>query len=183
MNFAQSDPLNPLYQSIYTAIERNLTYPSEFTNRGIHGEVSATLVFSPNGEFQASLLRTRSTSKYLESLVRRALRTAFREPLSGKALHDLKTALNVDCFFSFRFVEHPSDENRKTNSTQLGSHMSFYREFQQSLLEWNVGPAHGLGPFIGLDVLWIPNKIAELLSKKAKVDPLEQYREDDSPSP
>jgi hypothetical protein len=167
----------PLYREIFERIDGQLTYPVELRRAGIRGSVTARMFFSPTGQILADSTRIDSESRYLAVAVARTLRRAFAEPLRG--YRTFAGALrSVECSFEFQLTEHDDAGLAKAGNWIVGNHLSFYRHFQSSVLEWQLGPLSGLGPFAGFDVLWLPRKIGEALSNKAPIDPLQSYRDD-----
>jgi hypothetical protein len=171
---------SPLFRLIRDQVENHLAYPAELKEKGIQGTVTGAVVFS-KGQFVEDQTRLQSDSAYLRVAVMRALRKAFRESLPEKywqLASDREGRLEVQCRFIFETVEH--DEEKKSHDLQAvsGHALAFYRTYVHSALQWQLGPLSGLGPLVSLNVLWLPEKIGELFSKKAEIDPLDSYRDD-----
>jgi hypothetical protein len=171
---------SPLFKYVRDQVENNLYYPAELKQKFIEGTVSGVVVFS-KGEFIEEQTRLQSSSSYLKVAVMRALRQAFRDSLPEKywkLAADSEGRLEVQSQFIFSIVEHDEDEKAETLQAVSGRTVAFYRTYVHSALQWKLGPLSGLGPLVSLDVLWIPEKIAGLFSKKAEIDPLDSYRDD-----
>ena len=176
-DFKQADKDLNLHQHIYETIDRGLTYPTELAERRMEGSVRATIWFSENGELIPSKTQLDSNSNYLKIVVAQALRRAFREPIPKSKFKGTEP-ISVRCTFTFEITEHNDASIVASKKKLLGNRLSFYRNYQKSALQWDLGPLHGLGPIPQVDVLWLPEKIGELFSKKAKIDPLDKYRDD-----
>jgi hypothetical protein len=171
---------SPLFKYVHEQVDDQLAYPAELKARAIQGSVSGALVFS-KGEFSEDQTRLVSDSSFLKVAVMRALRRAFRENLPEKywkLAANSEGRLEVECRFVFAFVEHDDEEKSRSLQAVSGHALAFYRTYVHSALQWKLGPLSGLGPLVSLDVLWLPEKIGELFSKKAEIDPLDSYRDD-----
>jgi hypothetical protein len=82
----------------------------------------------------------------------------------------------VHCFFQFSFhsLRDETPDSVQKKNLLLGNKLFFYRSIYKSKLAWDLGPLHGSGPAVGIDPFWF----GRLFSKKAKIDPLEKYRND-----
>jgi hypothetical protein len=171
---------SPLFKYVHDQVENNLYYPAELKQKLIEGSVSGVVVFS-KGEFVEDYTRLQSNSSYLKVAVMRALRRAFRDSLPEKywkLAANSEGRLEVQSQFIFSIVEHDEDKKAEALQAVSGRTLAFYRTYVHSALQWKLGPLSGLGPLVSLDVLWIPEKIAGLFSKKAEIDPLDSYRDD-----
>jgi hypothetical protein len=67
-----------------------------------------------------------------------------------------------------------------TRQSTQGRGLSFYRVNLVSPLDWNLGPLSGYGvsPVVGINPLWFVDAIGNLIHPKAKIDPLDKYRDD-----
>ena len=90
-----------------------------------------------------------------------------------------RQSLILKCSFRFLFSQNGDQDLVEEQKFVVGSHLFFYRSFYRSVLEWQLGPLKGLGPFsVGLDPSWLLEKGGGLFSHRAKIDPLEKYRDD-----
>jgi hypothetical protein len=167
----------PLYRYVYDRINGNLSYPVELIAKKMKGNVSGVLNFSARGEFQEEKSRFNADSSFLKVAVVRAIRHAFRENIPSQIVGH-GGGFEVSCQFVFEIVEHQDETLIAARQGMMGKKLSFYRSFEQSVLEWQLGPLSGLGPFASLDVTWFPRIIGDAFSKKAKIDPLDNYRDD-----
>lgn len=168
---------SPLFRNIYNKIDGVLVYPAELRKEKVQGIVNAKITFSKEGVLLTDQIKIDSSSKFLTVLVARTIRQAFEHPIADAPRYK-STTFAIDCTFNFEITEHNDAELAKSKTGVIVNQFQFYRSFQYSALQWQLGPLSGLGPFAGLDVLWIPRKIAEALSNKAKIDPLQKYRDD-----
>jgi hypothetical protein len=180
-----ADAKLPLYHYVYDRINGNLAYPMELVAKKIAGSVSGVLVFSDRGEFLEDHSRLSGDSSFLKVAVVRAVRRAFRDGIPSQFLPQVLPlglkdgqSLEVSCRFVFEIIEHEDETLVAQRQGIVGREMDFYRSFEESALQWQLGPLSGLGPFASLDVTWFPRPIGDLLSKKAKFDPLDSYRDD-----
>ncbi len=178
VEIVQESRNHQLYRFLYQQIDDNLVYPAELKDAGISGEVRATVRFSGAGELVQNQLQLESASKYLQVLVRWILKRAFSVPLPSEKRMVLNGPFEVNCLFRFEITEHDDEMIKKEMKFIVSNRLSFYRNYHHSKLQWKAGPLGGLGPLVGMDVLWFPKKLGELLSKKAKIDSLEKYRDD-----
>lgn len=67
-----------------------------------------------------------------------------------------------------------------TRQGMYGRKFQFYRVHLSSPLDWKFGPfsGYGIAPTVGIDPGWIVDKIGNLIHPKARIDPLEHYRDD-----
>jgi len=183
--WTSGDPLAPetdrdvsLYRYLYSVIERNLTYPAEFHGTGIQGEVTVTLRFDSEGAWRKDVSAFRASNPYLRVHVIRLLRKALRERIPAN-LWKARAKLAVDCTFRFLISESGDVALLESKRVIFGKSLSFARRIQKSVLEWQAGPLHGLGPFaVSLNPLWFFEKARDVVAPRIKIDPLEKYRND-----
>jgi hypothetical protein len=177
MDLPAEGKASPFFRYVYETIDKNLMYPDELIAKKETGSVIAHIVFSEEGAYLEEETRFETASSYLRVVAARTLRKAFKNSVpKQKWLFRKRT--EVTCQFRFEITEHNDPNLAKSKNLAIANQMTFYRHSQRSLLQWDAGPLHGLGPFVGADILWIPKGIFELFSKKAKIDPLENYRND-----
>jgi hypothetical protein len=172
--------MNALYRRIFERIDQFLVYPAEFKAAKISGSITAHLVFSRDGIYLRPQSRFDATSNYLKVEVLRALRKAFAEALPAELMKGVESRqLEVSCYFLFAITEGNEASARDEREWMSAGHLSFYRNYHHSVLQWELGPLSGLGPMpVGLDPSWFVRKIQEATTNKAKIDPLERWRND-----
>jgi hypothetical protein len=177
----QEDAKLPLYHYVYDRINGNLSYPMELVAKRITGSVTGVLAFSSlgseSGEFLEEHSRLSGDSSFLKVAVLRAIRRAFRDGIPPQFIGRGRS-LEVSCHFIFEILEHEDETLIAKRQGIAGKDLAFYRSFEESALQWQLGPLSGLGPLASLDVTWFPRTIVDLLSNKAKIDPLDSYRDD-----
>jgi hypothetical protein len=178
--FAKNQDQAPIFRCIFDRLNENFIFPTEFADAGIDGTAKTTLVFSSNGELIKSRSDVNTLSNYVKVDVWRALRQAFVQPLPHKLL-----TTPGELVIHAEFILQITSEGRNSPtgpSRQLlaGTHMIFYRSRFSSKMAWSLGPFHGLGivPAVAIDPGWFVDAFTKLFTKKAVVDPLQNYRDD-----
>ncbi|MGZ3698078.1 MAG: hypothetical protein ACXWP5_08085 [Bdellovibrionota bacterium] len=170
---------NQLYQEIHARVDNELVYPKEFKDAFIDGSVKATLVFSKEGLLIRERSKFESSNPFLDVLVKRTLRRALESPLTAGAREAISGyETSVECFFRFAIMEGDDEEVRKERNFVSAGHISFFRLFQHSKLQWKAGPIEALGPLAGINPDWFVDKYNELIRGHAKIDPLDKWRDD-----
>jgi hypothetical protein len=171
------------FEILYNRIDEGLYYPEEFVDAGIEGNVTVQLSLAPDGTYQKRFSKVDSSSNFLRVFVLRILKKTLNEPLpSTFAQAGRNTRLRLLFQFEATRKENAMDASGKAldGSTKLGvrgDHLAFYRA-GRLVGQWKLGPVGGYGPGIGLDAGWLWDKVSELGSKKADIDPLDTYRQD-----
>ena len=167
-----------LYRYVFREINQRLTYPDLFKQSLIDGRVEAKLVFSKDGEFLPDQSKFSAGSGFLRVSVIQNLRATFLSPIPKALRRD--RPFSVSCVFIFEVVEHADGETVRTKQVDDGGLLAFYRYYVHSKAQWDLGPFSGIAPipFVGFSPLWVVDKVAELFSKKAKIDPFDKYRQD-----
>ena len=174
-----------IYDSLYRLIDETLYYPAEFGEGEIEGVVRAQIVFSKNGTYNRKFSRVSSPSPYLRVFVLQLLRRAFSEPLPAayrKSGNEIR--ISTVFFFDLTRTDNPMDAGPNAmkghdKNRSLGRHFAFYRS-AKLIGEWKIGPLRGYGlvPSVAVDPEWFVDRATDLVSEKAKADPLKKYRDD-----
>ncbi|MBI4926088.1 MAG: hypothetical protein HY843_09205 [Bdellovibrio sp.] len=86
--------------------------------------------------------------------------------------------ISINCSFRFDINYHGDADTIASQKWLSGNNLFFYKTFAKAVLSWKLGPLSGLGPGVGLNPLWFIEQAKQLFSKKAKIDPLQKYRDD-----
>ena len=175
-----SDRNISLYQYLFHTIDQFTGYPAELKYAGITGRVLVKLYIDARGEFRRELSEVRATSPYLKVAVIRGIKSSLAQGLPASLRKNVDHPFSVQCEFTYEQVEHDDPEAAQQHQLISAKALAFYRYFPKSKLEWQLGPLSGFGiiPSIAFNPLWFVAKISDALSKKAKIDPLEHYRDD-----
>lgn len=155
------------YKFIHQRIDQNLTYPSEFIERGFAVPVVAKVCFDRNGYFSREDSKFESSNPFLKIHVIRVLKKALADPIpaSIRCLHRA-FCLNSTFHFYFTMLRHEKRE-LDVQETVIGKNLYFYRSHNSSILK-------------GENVMNI-NPVAlfeSVFGKKQTFDPLQKYRDD-----
>jgi hypothetical protein len=161
---------------VYRKTEQVLGYPQPFIRHEIQGSVVARISFDQNGKFDPSRIVVDSDSPYLRVYVYRLLeKTYFDDPIP-LSLRNWKDRLDVICQVRFTFTE--TTVSFDIEQKIAGNRMFFAKKHPQSKLQWRLGPLGGMGPAVGLDLLWFARKATEATSHHVEIDDLEPYKSD-----
>jgi hypothetical protein len=172
-----TDPSYRLHRYIYDRINSQLLFPSELREAGLQGKVNSQIYFDSQGHYIRARSSFQSDNPYFKVLVIRVLRQALSEQLP-RTVYRIKTSFELKCSFSFALTEQGNAELAETQRGMVGKSLFFYRNFHHTILAWNVGPFSGTGPTLGFNPVWLFQKGSEIFSKKAKIEPLQKYRDD-----
>ncbi len=173
------------YHYIYDRIDEALDYPSELKEAGIGGVVRAELFFSPEGKFLTRASRIESGSRFLRVLVIRLLRHVFAGNLPATFTRGGR-AVRCRCLFEFELIK--GDDFALDTGTAvsgigvMGNHLAFHRT-AGVFGEWKLGPFAGnirslMSGALAVDPGWFVDQAEKLTSNKARIDPLQKYRDD-----
>lgn len=171
----------PALNHLYQTIDRQLTYPDELIETDHRGKVAARLHFDPQGRYSHQPAQITSVDPYLRVLVSKALRASLKDYSIQESIQSTpKLPVEIQAFFDFEVVAHGDEDLIQKRKVVNGKSFSFYRSTYRSLTKFRVGPVVGdvAAMGVGLDVFWFLDKGTDLLSKKAKIDPLEKYQMD-----
>ncbi|MBI2711733.1 MAG: hypothetical protein HYX41_02555 [Bdellovibrio sp.] len=168
-----------IFRYLYERIDQNLSYPNEFVESGFQGPVTARIFLDEEGAWESSTSVIKGAQPYLRVPVVRALRRALMEPVPENIWGKKKERRFIDCLFRFEITQNGDESLLEKRRFVSGRKLFFYRSVYVSKLQWSAGPLSGLGPFsVGFDPTWLVSQAAGLFSKKAKIDPLQKYRDD-----
>jgi hypothetical protein len=173
MDFKKENETYSFYKEIYQRVDHHLHFPTaaEWGRQSSSSmSMQLDLCFDEQGKFLRSKSLSTLAPQPLKKFLSHLLIRAFDQPLSPqKRPHGSSSlATCAHTHFTFEITEHNNAQLVQAQQWTLGNELFFYRHLHQSFAQWNLGPLHGMGPLIGLDLLWIPRTLQELTSKKAK---------------
>lgn len=162
------------YTKLYDLIDSHVFYPNVFTKNGIEGVVNARLVLTSEGRCDWRKTRIRSKQGHLQVLVLSILHETCAANLKSFAKAEGST--NLDLSFGFTITEHDDKGLKDSEKKVVGNVFLFYRNNQQSAIEWQLGPFRGLFPvpFVALDFAWFEENYDRVINSR---DPLREFSE------
>lgn len=166
-----------LYKEIYTHIDGSLYYPAILARNKISGAVNARLVLNSQGYCQWQQTQIYANDIHLRIFILSTLKKACSQ--SYKPYLAKRELTNVDLSFLFQITEHDEKYLKEEQQKILGNVLFFYRNSQQSIAEWNIGPFKGLFPLpaIQIDFNWLKTHWDQLNGEE---DPLQKFKRENS---
>ena len=157
---------------LYERVDNYLFYPRVLAQHQISGFVKTRLVFNKQGNCDWHKSTIQANDNHLRVYIFSVLRDVCRQNYA-RFLHG-KEWLVVDMSFSFQITEH-NDRFLKQKRI-LGNVLLFYRNSQQSIAQWRLGPFTGMFPipFVALDLPWLADHWDQYMNG---TDPMKEYKE------
>lgn len=162
-----------LFQALYKQVDGFLSYPGVLARHQIKGTVNARLVLSADGNCEWGQTQILGTEPYLKlyilDLLKKVCHTNFKKYISEREV------TNADLSFRFDISESNDPEEIKKQKLIVGNVLLFYRNSQQSMMEWELGPFRGIFPVpaVYLNIPWIQENWDRLVEKK---DPMNEFK-------
>jgi hypothetical protein len=173
-----------IHSYLYELIDEHLDYPDEFKDKGIQGSVKVTFSINAEGFLEKGSLKMDSASRYLKVFVHRVLRKTFENPvpLSKRPSSYLYARFDFE-ILPQAVVNSQARASYDRNQSLIqkkrffvGNHFSFYRSFNP----WSdfhtdiwADAANNIHVDPKFNLFGIVESAADLLSSKAKADPLQ----------
>ncbi len=164
----------PEYDRLRTEIRGLLFYPPVLRRRGILGTVNVRMAFTSESRCDwrriQVLAHERHLAVYVIALLKKLCHLTVIESLKADE-HKV-----IDVSFSFDVVNEATPPDlQKDDDWIVGNVIAFRRTTPKSLLEYQVGPIHGLWfvPAIAFDIPWIIEKWDYYVNG---VDPMDAFR-------
>ena len=164
-----------LFKVIYDRVDSSLSYPGVLARHKISGTVNARFVLDQKGECDWKYTQIKGREPYLQLYVLDLLKRVCDE--NFKRFVRNREVTNVDLSFQFAISENGDDEYSKEHQALVGNTMMFYRNSQQSVLEWELGPFRGMFPVpaVYLNIPWIQENWDRLYNGK---DALKEFKKE-----
>lgn len=164
---------NLLFQQIYRSVDEDLYYTSVLFSHRIESIINSRMVLDETGHCQWRFMKITGASPYLRLYVLDTMKKVCQQNFS-RFINDRRLT-NVDLSFKFELSEHNSEDLKAEQKFIVGNALLFYRNKQTSIMEWDLGPFHGLFPVpvVYLNTAWIQENWEELHSHK---DPLDLFK-------
>jgi len=164
-----------LFQVIYERVDYNLSYPGILARHKIDGTVNARIVLLDTGKCDWHKILIQGHQPYLELYVMDLLKRVCQQ--NYKPYLGARQITNVDLSFQFDINENNDHERVKSEKFIVGNTLMFYRNSHQSVMQWELGPFHGMFPvpMIYLNLPWIQENWDRLVHDK---DPLSEFKKE-----
>jgi hypothetical protein len=162
-----------LFKTLFTKIDSGLSYPGVLARHKIQGTVNTRFVLNHLGECDWQYTQILGNDPYLRLYILDVLKRICSE--NFKRYTRKREATNVDLSFQFAISENGDKEYEREHQAIVGNTMMFYRNSQQSVMEWELGPFRGMFPVpaIYLNMPWIQENWERLYNDK---DPLKEFK-------
>lgn len=162
------------FDRLYDLIDANVMYPSVLAYHQIQGTVNARLILTPNGTCDWRHSTITSTQSHLRVYVLDVLNHVCARDLSRFARKTSDS--NLDLSFEFAITEHNDEKLIAREKKVVGNVFLFYRNSQQSVAEWHLGPFRGMFPvpYVALDFSWLQENYDRVVHSR---DPLREFKE------
>lgn len=163
-----------LMKHIHDRVDGLLFYPGVLARRKMTGVVNTRLVINKLGSCEWPLTKIEAANPYFRVYTLHLLKKLCSE--NFKNVLDDRQLSNVDMTFHFELTEGKRTIDEIADRQYvLGNVLSFYRNTQDSIAEWHLGPFTGVFPIplVNLDFEWIFENFDKYVNNK---DPLGDYR-------
>lgn len=162
------------YDRLYEMIDSRVSYPNVLAANQIQGTVNARLIVSPEGKCLWPRTRISSSQEYLRLYVLDVLQSVCRQSLTRYA--KAEGATNLDLSFAFEITEHNEKVLIDAQKKIVGNVFLFYRNSQQSKLQWSIGPFRGMFPipYVAFDFGWLMENYDRVMHSR---DPLKDFKD------
>jgi hypothetical protein len=162
------------FDQLYEVVDSRVVYPSVLVAHGIQGTVNARLIVNAKGVCDWKQTQISSAQANLKVYVLDVLKRVCTQNLSRYARKDANS--NFDFSFQFALTEHNDKKLIADQKKVLGNVFLFYRNSQQSIAEWHLGPFRGMFPipFVSLDFAWLQENYEKVVNSQ---DPLEEFKD------
>ncbi len=160
------------YDRLYETIDSHVSYPNVLAANQVHGTVNARLVLKSDGHCDWKKTKFDSRDGHLKLYVLSVLRDVCGQDLVRYAHKNASS--NLDLSFAFAITEHDDRDFKASQRKVVGNVFLFYRNSQQSRLQWSIGPFKGLFPvpYVALDFGWFQENYDRVIHSK---DPLKEF--------
>jgi len=161
------------FNKLYEQIDGSLSYPSVLARNKIKGVINSRIVFNADGNCDWRRTKIHGQEAYLSLYILDVLKNVCKMNFK-KFLHE-RTITNADLSFHFDITEGVKKDRLDEGKMIVGNTLLFYRNSQQSIAEWEVGPLKGMFPvpMIYLNIPWIQENWERLINNK---DPLREFK-------
>ncbi len=162
------------FDRLYDLIDANVMYPGVLAYHQIQGTVNARLVLTPNGTCDWRHSTVTSTQAHLRLYVLDVLNHVCARDLARFARKSSNS--NLDLSFEFAITEHNDEKLIAREKKVVGNVFLFYRNSQQSVAEWHLGPFRGMFPvpYVALDFSWLQENYDRVVHSR---DPLREFKD------
>ncbi len=162
-----------LFRKVYETVDGLLYYPGVLARNRIEGFTHARLVLDSAGSCSWKLTQITGANPYLRLFVLDVLKHAchqnYSQFMNGRKL------TNVDLSFKFAITEHDNLNLIEADKGIVGNTLLFYRNSHNSIMEWELGPFHGMFPIpvAYLNIFWLQENWDRVINHK---EPLEVFK-------
>lgn len=152
-----------------------LFYPGVLARHKIKGTVNTRIVLNQDGDCDWHLTKINANEAHLRLFILHLLKKTCDE--NYKKYLGARTNTNIDMSFEFSISEQPTTQELiRQNQKVLGNVLLFFRNSQQSIAEWHLGPFTGVFPlpWVNLDFGWIQENFDRYVNRKEQMN---EYRE------
>ncbi len=159
-----------LFRKVYETVDGLLYYPGVLARNRIEGFTHARLVLDSEGSCSWKLTQITGANPYLRLFVLDILKQAchqnYSQFINGRKL------TNVDLSFKFAITEHENLNLIEAEKGIVGNTLLFYRNSHNSIMEWELGPFHGMFPIpiAYLNIFWLQENWDRIMNHKEPLD-------------
>lgn len=163
-----------LMKRFHDKVDGLLFYPGVLARHQISGVVNTRIVLDQQGSCNWELTKINANDPHLRIYILHLLKQVCDESYA-KYTKERKLT-NIDMSFNFSISgQLTTEELIDQNQYIVGNVLAFYRNSQQSIAEWHLGPLTGVFPipWVGLDFGWLQENFERYVNDK---DPLKDYK-------
>ena len=163
-----------LFDRIYHNIDSILYYSGVLARHKIQGYINTRLVLDSNGKCEWKFTQIKGADPYLRLFILDILKQACGQNYSRYI--NARNLTNVDMSFKFALTEHDNKNWADHEKGIVGNTLLFYRNTQNSIMEWELGPFRGMFPIpaVYLNIPWIQENWEQIIYHR---DPLEVFKQ------
>jgi hypothetical protein len=164
-----------LMSRFHEKVNNLLFYPGVLARHKIKGIVNTRVVLNNEGDCDWQLTKINSNDAHLRFFILHLIKKTCDE--NYKKYLGARTSTNIDMSFEFSISEQPTTQELiSQNQKVLGNVLFFFRNSQQSVAEWHLGPFTGVFPipWVNLDFGWLEENFDHYVNNKEQMN---EYRE------
>lgn len=161
-----------LFEKFFQEVDHALFYPGILARHQIEAVVAVRVILNQQGQCDWKKTKIRSNDKHLQVFILDVLKKACRTDYS-RWMRNRENTL-IDLSFEFQLTEHGNTDLAKERQFITGNSLHLYRNAQNSIAEWHLGPIRGVFPLpmVFLDYGWLLENYERYIEEN---DPMDEY--------